>query len=64
MSFCKLSDIVNWKSPNGAVFIACCQKCGFVTSSLTDPWEALSVVEEHHQKVRTAETAKKVKSSR
>lgn len=38
---CVISDFVSWRTPNQSYFIAACQDCGKVVSSIVDGGNAL-----------------------
>lgn len=46
---CRTFDAVSWRTPNGWVFVAACQSCGVVATSMTDGGTALAVLTTRHE---------------
>ena len=45
-------DAVNWRTPNDWWFVAMCQNCGLVVSSISDGGAALSALVREHEEAK------------
>ncbi len=46
---CKMKDMANWRTPNEWWFVAICQKCGLVVTSIESGGDAIKKLSTLHR---------------